>query len=223
MLFGRTREYAPTVVVSVGAYSRVRPNNVSLLFSFLDTEAEAAEFLAEAVVFAVGVGEGAGMVELELAGGLVNQVLLGVDGHHVGDEHIMAAETLHLHHLALDVERAFLDEGRHYQLCRFGMEAHLAELVDIAAALYTAPVGGAGQLGGGEVDDELAGALDDGVAVAVGAHADIAHGRVTADSARPCDGDDVIVLGAVAAADHDGRQWVDHCPRLECCFHIMPL
>ena len=153
----------------------------------------------------MGVGEGAGVVELEQAGGLVDKAILGVDSYDIGQEHVVAAEVFYIKHFALDVEGAFLDEGSFDDLGFFGVEPHLAELVDVASAFDAAPVGGACQLGGGEVDDELAGALDDGVAVAVGAHADIAHGRVAAYSARPCYGDDVVVFGVVAAGDHYRR------------------
>ena len=72
--------------------------------TFLHAEAEAAEFFAEAVVFAVGVGEGRGVVELELACAFVDEVFFGVDGHHVGDEHVVAAEAFDVDHAAFDVE-----------------------------------------------------------------------------------------------------------------------
>ena len=78
----------------------------SLLFPFLHREAEAAQFLAERVVFAVAVGEGRGVVELELAGAFVDEALFGVDGHDVGHEHVVGAETAHLEHLAFNVQRA---------------------------------------------------------------------------------------------------------------------
>ena len=149
------------------------------------------------------------MVELELAGALVDEALFGVDGHHVGHEHVVAAEVLRVEYLALDVERALCDERGFDHLCGLGVEAHLAELVVVATATHTAPVGGAGQSLGGEVDDELARAAYDGVTMALRTHADIAHGRVAAKRTRPCDGDDVVCLWAVAAADHDGRQRVD--------------
>lgn len=194
-------------------------NDDERLFSFFYGEAEAAEFFAEAVVFAVAVGQGAGVVELELSGALVDEVFIGVDGYHVGHEHVVATEVFDVDNLAFDVQRAFLDERGFDELGFFGVESHFAEFVVFAARANAAPVGGACEGFGGEVDDEFACAGDDVVAVAFGSDADIAHGRVAAERTRPCYGDDVIVFGAVAAGDHDGWQRVYHCPGFERNFH----
>lgn len=73
-------------------------------FLFLHRESKATDFLAEAIILAVGIGQGFGVIELKRARALVNEFLLSIDGHHLGDEHVVRTQFLHLHNLALDAQ-----------------------------------------------------------------------------------------------------------------------
>ncbi len=65
------------------------PKNKSFLF--LHRETKAADFLTEAVILAVRIGQRLGVVELERARALVDEFFLRIDGHHLGNEHVMRA------------------------------------------------------------------------------------------------------------------------------------
>jgi hypothetical protein len=79
-----------------------------VLFFLFDAESEASEFFAKGIVFAVGEGKRARVVKLEGSGGFVDEAVLGIDGHDVGDEHVVGAEGTYLGDAALDVEWALL-------------------------------------------------------------------------------------------------------------------
>ena len=65
------------------------PKNKSFLF--LHRETKAADFLTEAVILAVRIGQRLGVVELERARALVDEFFFRIDGHHLSDEHIVRA------------------------------------------------------------------------------------------------------------------------------------
>lgn len=193
-----------------------------LLFTvglFLYAEAETAQLFAQRIVLSMGVGQGLCVVELEGAGAFVDKPFLGIDGNDVGQKHVVASKGTYVAYTAFYVQRTFADEGRFDQLPLLGSEVHLLEFVVVSAAAYPAPVGDAGQVDGGEVDDELTRTLDNIVRVAFVANRDVAHGWVAAHRASPPDSDDVVVLGCVAAAHHHGGQRVDKCAGLEWYFH----
>jgi len=190
-----------------------------VLFLLLDGEAESAEFVTQSIVFAVGVGDGVGVVELESACAFVDEGFLGIDSHHVGYEHVVAPQRADFGNAAFDVQGTLGDEGRLDLLCGLGCKVEVVELVVVASAAHATPVGGLGERLGGEVDDELARATDEVVGVALTPEGDVAHRRVAADGAGPCHGDNVVVVGAVATRNHDRRERIKECAGLEGDFH----
>lgn len=189
-----------------------------ILSFFLYRETEAAQFFSETIVFAVRVGERGSMVELEHSSRVVDEFFFGIDSHHFCQEHIMASKFADFGDLAFNVEWRLGNKWGFDNLSRFRGKVHFAELVEIASAFYATPVGGTSQSLGGEVDDKLACTRDDGMGVAFFAYRDIAHGRVTADSARPCDGQNIVVFRLVATAHHDSRERIKHIARFESHF-----
>ena len=50
---------------------------------------------------------------------------------------------------------------------------------------------------------------------------DVAHRRVTANSARPCDSDNIVIIRTISTTHHDHRQRIEHCPRFESFLHLI--
>ena len=67
---------------------------------------------AQGKIAAVCKADGIGMGKLEGAAALMDQALFGVDGHHFGDEHVMAAKRQDLTNPAFDVQGRLADERR---------------------------------------------------------------------------------------------------------------
>ena len=65
------------------------PKNKSFLF--LHRKTKSADFLAKAVILTMGIGQRLGVVELECTRALVDEFFLGIDSHHLSDEHIVRA------------------------------------------------------------------------------------------------------------------------------------
>ena len=60
----------------------------------------------------MGKADGVGVGKLEGAAARMDQTFFGVDGHHFGDEHVMAAEGQDLTDPAFDVQGRLADERR---------------------------------------------------------------------------------------------------------------
>lgn len=178
-----------------------------------------AERFAQCEIFAVGVDDRAGPFEAETARGRVDIIGIDLHGDHLGQKHVVRTQLKHLPHAALDAHGRLFDDRRGDLERLAGRKAHFAEFVVIAARTYAAPVRGTGQTAGREVDDELAGAADNPVGVAFGPHRDVAHRRIGADRPRPRHGQQVPVVGRIAAPHQHGRQRIDHRAGFPTLFH----
>ena len=178
-----------------------------------------AERFAQREIFAVGVDDRAGPFEAETARGRVDIIGIDLHGDHLGQKHVVRTQLKHLPHAALDAHGRLFDDRRGDLERLAGRKAHFAEFVVIAARTYAAPVCGAGQTAGREVDDELAGAADNPVGVAFGPHRDVAHRRIGADRPRPRHGQQVILVRRRAAAHQHRRQRIDERSGFPALFH----
>lgn len=69
---------------------------------FPDGIAEGAKFFSQAEIFAVGIGHQAGLIQTEAA--VSFHIVLGdMDGHYLGQEHIVGAKGFHFFYFALQV------------------------------------------------------------------------------------------------------------------------
>ena len=92
-----------------------------------------------------------GLVQPQLAA-FVHQLLLHMDRHHVGQEHVVDPQGDDVKDPALDVHRAFPDEGAGDLPGGEGGEAQAGEFVHLPTGADAAEVGGPGQGGGGGRD-----------------------------------------------------------------------
>ena len=181
--------------------------------------AEVADGLAQGEIFAVGVNDRAGAFEAETPRSRVDIGGIDLHGDHLGQKHIVRTEGHHLPHAALDAHGRLFDDRRRDLQGLPGREPHFAEFVVVAPRPHPAPVGGAGQVAGREVDDELPRAADYFVGVAFGAYRNVAHRRVGAYRARPRHGQQVILFGRSATAHQHGRQRIDQRPGFPALLH----
>ena len=178
-----------------------------------------AERFAQCEIFAVGVDDRAGPFEAETARGRVDIIGIDLHGDHLGQKHVVRTQLKHLPHAALDAHGRLFDDRRGDLERLAGRKAHFAEFVVVAPRPHPAPVGGAGQVAGREVDDELPRAADYFVGVAFGAYRNVAHRRVGAYRARPRHGQQVILFGRSATAHQHGRQRIDQRPGFPALLH----
>ena len=184
-----------------------------MVFSFfLHTPAEASERFSLSEVVSVGVIEEAGGTEVEGSGSGVDQGVLGKHVDHIGNEHVVASELDYLLHPALDGQRGLGDVGASHFLALHRGEACLLPLVVIGSRPHSHPIRGTGHGGSGEVDGELHVVPDHGIGVTLGAHGDIAHGRIGADGAGPGHCEHVATLHG-ATCDYHRREGIDHSAR----------
>ena len=134
--------------------------------------------------------------KLKFASLLIYVFIVGNDVDHFGYIHLVRAARNDLLDTAFDTQWRLFDNGGCYDGGFAGSESHLFELVVVASRAYTTPVCGEGGGGVGEIDDKLHVALDDVGRVAFWTYGDVTHGRIGANSARPCNSDDVILLFA---------------------------
>ena len=189
------------------------------LLLFAHGPPEVPESLAQGEVLAVRIDDRLGPFEAEAARRGIQVGIVRLDMHHLGEEHVVRTQRQDLPHAALDMHRGLSDDRRLHLLGRQGREAHLAELVAVAARTHTAPVDGPRQPPRREVDDKFARAADDPVRMALGADRDVAHRRCRADGARPGHGQHVVLFGRGATAHQHRRQRVEHRSGFPALFH----
>ena len=100
-----------------------------------------------------------GLVQAEFAV-LVQQALIHIHGHTLGQKQIVAAQRDNLRDLALQIDGAFLHQHGADLGGGGGGQLHGGKLVHIAAAFDAAPVNGADKALGGQIHHKLAAFLD---------------------------------------------------------------
>ena len=79
---------------------------------FAHGKSKGTQQAAQSIIAAVGKADGVGVGKPEGAAARIDQALLGVDGRHFGNEHIMAAQGQDLTDPAFDVQGRLADERR---------------------------------------------------------------------------------------------------------------
>ena len=120
---------------------------------FPDGIAEGAKFFSQAEIFAVGIGHQAGLIQTEAA--VSFHIVLGdMDGHYLGQEHIVGAKGFHFFYFALQVYGAFCHHGAARHRSRNRCEAGLLEFIHVSSGAHAAVIGGLQKFFCGQVDDE---------------------------------------------------------------------
>jgi len=162
------------------------------------------DFFAQRKILAVGEGGKVGALHAQFAP-VVEQLFVGADGDDVGDEHIVRAQWDNIGDSALQRERALGDGGASDLASLLACQAALGKFIHLGARVHAAIVGGADEVGGGEIEGELPALLDDLIGMALWANGNVGLGRVGVENSRPGDCDDIALFHR-SAADHDGRQ-----------------
>jgi len=202
-----TQGSAKAVAFALLFYTSQHPLPLLLTWLFLllhRRKPKLPDLFAQRKVFAVGEGGKVGALHAQFAL-VVEQLFIGADGDDVGDEHIVRAQRDDVGHAALQRKRALGDGGAGDLASLLACQAALGEFIHLGARIHAAIVGGADEVGRGEVEGEFTALLDDLIGMALWANGNVGLGRVGVENTRPGDCDDIALFHR-PAADHDGRQ-----------------
>ena len=127
----------------------------SSLGAFLHAVAEAADLFAGSEIFPVHIGSQPALLHVQLAVA-VQIFLVDVHADNLCQEHIVATQRHDALDLTFQINRALLNQRHADLIGRSRGQMTFGELIDIPTGAHTAPVCLTNQLGGGQIDDELA-------------------------------------------------------------------
>ena len=178
-----------------------------------------ADQLAQPEIFAVRIGHQPRSFQIETPRGGINVAVIDQHVDDLRQKHVVRPERQDLPHAALDDDGRLLQRRSRHDRAAQGRESRLAEFVVVTTRTDAAPVDGTRHGSRGEVDRELARARDQRMGVAFGTHRDVTHRRCGADRPRPRHGQQVPVVGRIAAPHQHGRQRIDHRAGFPTLFH----
>ena len=121
---------------------------------FFDGIAECSQLFTQAVIRSVGIADRLCCVKMELSCA-VEIFFTDADGNDLGKEHAVCAERNFLCDAALDIDRAFADNGRADFFALLRSQPHFLKFIHTAPAFYAAPVAGISQLFRYKVNDKF--------------------------------------------------------------------
>ena len=130
--------------------------------------------------------------------------------YHFGNKHVVGAKVNDLFHFAFDADGRFGQNRRFYNGGRRRGQSHFFPLVVFGARPAAAPIGRVSQFFSRQVDHVFAGSFNDFVRMTGWTNRNVTHRRIAADSAGPCNSQQVIFFGSFAASHQYRRKRVNH-------------
>ena len=143
----------------------------------------------------------------------VQILLIHLNADDFCEKHFMRSERQNPRDLAFQTDRRLQDHRRLYVPAGCGSKMTCLKLVDVPSALTAAEICSPGKSAVCQIDHKFAGFLYNLVGITLRPDRNRYHGRIGADGAGPCDGQNIVAAFLGCTAHHDRRYRIQKIAR----------